>query len=47
MSVKQIIKKLSDEIKGKNRRDYIDSYEELLSENIEELIKNEFFFDLP
>ena len=47
MSVKQIIKKLEEEIKGKNRKEKIKSYEELLIENIEDLSQNENFFNLP
>ena len=47
MSVEQIVKKLSSEIEGKNRKDSIDSYEELLSENIVELSKTKRFYNLP
>ena len=47
MSFKNIVKKLEEEIKGKNRKDAIDVLEDQLTENIEELSKNEIFFDLP
>ena len=47
MSFIEIVKQLSDEIKGKNRKDKILSYEELLSKEIEELSKCECFFNLP
>ena len=38
---KQIIKKLEDEIKGKNRKDNICMLEEILSEIIEEISTNQ------
>ena len=44
---KQIVKKLSDEIKGKNRKENISLLEEMLSENVEKLSKNENFYHLP
>ena len=47
MSVHKIVKKIEEEIKGKNRREAIDVLEETLSENVEELSKNEKFFNLP
>ena len=47
MSVKQIVKKLSDEIKEKNRKEVIESCEELLTENFEEISSQANFFNLP
>ena len=43
MSLKQFVQKLEEEIKGKS----IEVLEEKLSENVEELSKNEDFFNLP
>ena len=45
MSVSTIIKKLKKEINGKNRKEFIKSLEEILSENVEELSNNEEFFN--
>ena len=47
MTLKQIVIKLEEEIKGKKRKEAIEVLEEQLSENIEELSKNENFFNLP
>ena len=47
MSVIQIVKRLSEEIDGQNRKEIIELLEEQLSDNIEELSKNEIFFNLP
>ena len=47
MSVKQIVKKLTEEIKKGNRKEVVETYEDLLCENIEKLSKNENFFNLP
>ena len=47
MSVKQIVEKLKKEINERNRKDAIDNLEEMLSENVEELSKNEKFFYIP
>ena len=47
MKVQQIVQKLEEEIKGKNRKDTISGFEKLLSENIEEISQNDFFFNLP
>ena len=47
MKTQQIVQKLVEEIQGKNQNDTISGFEELLSENIEELSKNENFFNLP
>ena len=47
MSFKQILQKLEEEIKGENRNDTVSSFEQLLSENVEELSKNDFFCNLP
>ena len=47
MSVKQTVEKLKKEINERNRKDAIDNLEEMLSENVEELSKNEKFFYIP
>ena len=47
MSFKYIVKNLEEEIKGNNRKDVIESYEDLLSKEIEKISKNEIFFNLP
>ena len=47
MSVKQVVENLKKEIKEKNRKDAIDSMEEILSENVQELLKTKIFFQLP
>ena len=47
MSVKQIVENLKKEINERNRKDAIDNLEEILSENVEELSKNEIFFHFP
>ena len=47
MSVKQIIQNLSEELKEGNRKEIVESYEQQLSKNIEELLKIEDFFNLP
>ena len=47
MSIKQIVDKLRKEISGRNREDFIDDLEEMLSENAKELSINEYFFHLP
>ena len=41
---KVIVQKLEEEIKNKNRKDIIESYEEILSEDIKDLSRNEHFF---
>ena len=43
----KIVKKLGGIIIGNNQKDIVSSYEEILSENVEELSKNEDFFNLP
>ena len=43
----QIVEKLKKEINKRNRKDAIDNLEEMLSENVEELSKNEKFFYIP
>ena len=47
MSFNEDVKKLEREIKGKNRIRFVYHYEKKLSKNIEELSKNENFFNLP
>ena len=47
MNVNEIIKKLEEKIKEQNRKDIISGYEEILSKNVEELSRNENFFNLP
>ena len=42
-----IVKQIDKELKGKNRKDIIESYEKLLIENVEELSTNTNFFNLP
>ena len=44
MNFQQILKNYEEEIKGKNRKEIINEYESLLSQNAEELSKNEHFF---
>ena len=44
MNVDQIVEKLKKEINQRNRKDVIFNIEEMLSENVEELSKNEKFF---
>ena len=47
MNVKNIVKKLENEIKGEGKKDVVNTCEELLSEEIEELSKYKNFFNLP
>ena len=47
MNFNEIIEILTEEIQKRNRKELIDEYEEKLSKNIEELSKNENFFNLP
>ena len=47
MSFAQTVKKLEEEIKGNNRKEDIESYEKELSKSVEELSKNEDFYNLP
>ena len=47
MGMKQVIRKLSEEINGKMRTDVIDILEDMLIENIEKLSTSEDFFQLP
>ena len=47
MSVEQVVEKLKNEINERNRKDIIDNLEEMLSENVKEISKNENFFQLP
>ena len=47
MNVNQIVQNFKEEIKGENRKDIIYEYEEQLTKNVEELSKNEDFFNLP
>ena len=47
MNIQQIVQKLNEEINGNNRKERIETYEELLSENAKELSKNEDFFKFP
>ena len=44
MSVEQVVEKLKNEINERNRKDIIDNLEEMLSENVKEISKNENFF---
>ena len=47
MNYRQIVIKLEEEIKGKNRKETISGYEEILTEHIEELSTYQNFFNLP
>ena len=47
MDFNQVVKKLETEINEKNRSDFVEVYEKILSENIEEFSKYEDFFNLP
>ena len=47
MNFDQIVQKLEEEIKCENKTDLIKEYETQLSKNVEELSKNEKFFNLP
>ena len=47
MSVKQIIEKLKKEINERNYKNAIDNLEKILTENVNELSKNEIFFHFP
>ena len=47
MSFKQILKKYEEGIQGKNQNDTISKFEEISSENVEEISKNDSFFNLP
>ena len=47
MNLNEFVKKLEEEIKGENKKDFINELESKLSENIEELSNNENFFNLP
>ena len=47
MDFNKIVKDLDEEIKGNNRNQVIDDLEGQLSKNVEELSKNEKFFNLP
>ena len=47
MEIENIVKKLEQEYQGRKSKDLIDSYEEILSENVEELSKTKIFFNLP
>ena len=47
MSVSQIVQKLGEECNGRKRKDVIDEYEQILSEDVEGLSKNKNFFNLP
>ena len=47
MKIEQILIKLENEIKGECKKEVINTYEDLLSEEIEELSTNDFFFHLP
>ena len=47
MNLDKILNKLGEEIKGKQRKELIAVFEETLSENVEELLKSEDFFNLP
>ena len=47
MKIQEIVQKLEEEIKDKNRKGVINEYETKLSKKIEELSKNENFFNLP
>ena len=44
MSFQNILNKLQNEIKGKNRDDVIKECEEILSEKVEEISQNDAFF---
>ena len=47
-SINSIIEKLENEIKGENREEIINQYEQdILREDIEEISNNEKFFSLP
>ena len=45
--IKKVIDKLWEETNGRKREDVINDLEEILSENILELLKNQYFFHLP
>ena len=47
MILEEIINKLEEEIKGNGKQDVINEYESKLSRKIEELSRNEVFFNLP
>ena len=47
ISVDQIIKKLGKEIEGKNRLEFIQSYEEVLLDNIEQSLTSKMFLQIP
>ena len=47
MNLNKIVKKLAEKIKANESQDKINNFEDILSENIEELSKNEEFFNLP
>ena len=47
MSVKQIVKQLHNELNERNRKEVIDTLEQLLIDNVKELSKNVYFFCLP
>ena len=47
MILDEIVQKLKDEIEEENRKEIVGSYEQQLSKKIDELSKNENFFNLP
>ena len=47
MTIEQIVEKLEIEIKGEGKKEVIESYETELSKNVDDLSKNENFFNLP
>ena len=47
MTLEQTVERLKKEIKGQNRKDVINSLEEMLCKNVKELIKSNNFFHLP
>ena len=47
MNVNEIVQNLEEEIKSDNHKELINEFKSLLFENVEELSKNENFFNLP
>ena len=47
MGISEVVKEMSEEIKGQNRKEVIDNYEEKCANDIGELSKNDEFFSFP
>ena len=47
ITVSSYVKKIIDEINGRNRKETIDAIESALSENVEDLLNDDSFFKLP